>query len=105
MQQAETQAIMLTPRPTRVPGIFTVPSKSYPGQSYTTDIRDAARPACNCPAGQHDFESCKHVATCWHVRACIAVQAELDRARARALIVRPQGMAALQEAFGPVLPA
>jgi len=100
-----TQAITLTPQPTRVPGIFTVPSKSYSGQSYTTDIRDAAHPACNCPAGQHDFESCKHVATCWHVRACIVVQAELDRARARALIVRPRSMAALQEAFGPVLPA
>jgi len=62
-------------------------------------------PTCNCPAGQHDFESCKHVATCWHVRACVAAQAELDRIRSRALIIRPQGMAALQEAFGPVSPA
>ncbi len=98
--QAHVPAITLKPRPTRVAGIFEVPSKSYPGQSYTTDIRDRENPACNCPAGQHDFENCKYVKTCWHVRACVEAQAELDRIRSRALIVRPQGLTALLEAFG-----
>jgi len=96
-----TPAITLTPRPTAVAGIFEVPSRTYPGEVYTTDIRDAARPACNCPAGQHDFETCKHVKTCWHVRACLTVQAA--QARSRALVVRSQGLAALLEAVG--LPA
>ncbi len=99
MNHAQAPAITLKPRPTRVAGIFEVPSKSYPGQSYTTDIRDREHPACNCPAGQHDFENCKHVKACWHVRACVAAQAELDRAR-RALIIRPQGLTALLEAVG-----
>jgi len=103
MQQA--QAITLQPQPTHVVGVFEVPSKTYPGQVYTTDVRDREHPICNCPAGQHDFESCKHVKTCWHVRACAEAQAELDRIRSRALIVRPQGMTARHEAFGPATPA
>ncbi len=97
----QAQAIILKPRPTHVAGIFKVPSKSYAGEVYTTDVRDTEHPACNCPAGQHDFENCTYVKTCWHVRACVEAQAELDRARSRALIVRPQGMAALLDAFGP----
>jgi len=97
------QTISLTPQPTAVAGVFTVPSRSYPGEVYTTDVRDQERPACTCPAGQHDFDNCKHVAYCWHVRACFKVQAE--QARARALVVRPQGMAALLDAFGLASPA
>ncbi len=100
-----TQAPPITPKPTpkptptRVVGIFTVPSRTHEGEAYTTDIRDQAHPMCTCPAGQAEFANCKHVAYCWHVRACIEVQAELDRARSRALIVRPQGLAALQECY------
>jgi len=91
-----------TPRPTRVSGVFTVPSRTHAGEDYTTDVRDTERPTCTCPAGQHNFENCTRVATCWHVRACLDVQAEndhRDHARSRALIVRPRGMAALQDAF------
>lgn len=79
-------------------GIFTVPSRTHAGEEYTTNVRDTERPTCTCPAGQNNFENCTRVTTCWHVRACLDAQAELDRARA--LIVRPQGMGALLEAFG-----
>jgi hypothetical protein len=90
-----------TIRLTGTRGVYKVSSKTYPGAFYTTDIRDRMRPACACPAGQHNFEGCKHVATCWHVRACQEFQAEMDRVRARcALAVRGQGMAALQDCFG-----
>ena len=99
MAQAPTGT--LTPRPTRIPGIFEVPSRTQAGAVYTTDVRDATHPACTCPAGKNNFENCRHVATCWHVRVCLAAQTELDRARTRALIVRPHGMAALYDVFGP----
>ncbi len=88
------------PTPTHMTGVFMVPSRTYPGEEYITDVRDKERPTCTCPAGQNNFENCKRVATCWHVHACLDAQAELDRARSRALIVRPQGKVALMEAFG-----
>jgi len=100
MAQTTATAMLPTPRPTRVKGIFTVPSKSYPGEVYTTDLRDPAHPACTCPAGQHDFESCTRVRFCWHVRACEerqdAVRKRLARLHARR---RPRSMAALHECF------
>jgi len=96
---AQAPTITPTPTPTRIAGIFTVPSRTRAGDAYTTDVRDQAQPTCTCPAGQAEFANCKHVAYCWHVRACVEMQAELDRARSRALIVRPQGMDALQECY------
>lgn len=98
------------PRPTAVAGVYAVPSRTHPGEVYTTDIRDAERPTCTCPAGQAEFVGCKRVPYCWHVRACL----DTERARRRALIPLPlpapmptpapapraqAGLAALQEAY------
>jgi len=100
MTQAAAAPAIPTPRPTPITGIYTVPSKTYPGARYDTDIRDRARPTCTCMAGQNNFENCTRVDTCWHVRACVTRQEtalyRLARLRARR---RPRGMDALREAF------
>ena len=88
-----------TIRRTRVAGVYRVSSRTSSGQVYTTNIRTRARPACNCPAGQNSFESCKYVRTCWHVRACEEFE---DAQGRRALVVRPrrrQGLTAPRVAY------
>ncbi len=100
MTQAAATPAIPTPRPTPITGVYKVPSKTYPGARYETDIRDRAHPTCTCMAGQNNFENCKRVDACWHVRACVARQdAALSRwARLRARH-RPRGMDALRDAF------
>lgn len=74
---ATTTPLAVTVYRTTTFGVYSVPSQSFPKEVYTTDIRDAAHPVCNCPAGQHDFKSCTHVGVCKHVRACSEYQETL----------------------------
>lgn len=68
-------------RRTVIDGIYEVASKSYPGHFYTVDVRHHSAPTCDCMAGQNNFENCRHVAYCWHVRAAMELDMPLWIAR------------------------
>lgn len=66
-----------TIRLTDTEGVYRIASKTYAGEFYTTDVRNPARPACDCFAGQDNFRGCKRDSVCWHVRAAEAFRAEV----------------------------
>ncbi len=82
-------------RLTDTEGVYRIASASFPGEFYTTDVRDTAHPTCDCFAGQDNFRRCQRDAVCKHVRAAEEFRAEIALLTARAGRIARQTTVAL----------